>query len=178
MSEGGVDLTRWEKYGSMAAYASVLLDASLTWDSIEWIRSRTKLPIVLKGIVRADDAAKAVDHGVAGVWVSNHGGRQLDGCEATVHALPAVVEAVKDRAEVYVDGGVRRGTDVLKALALGARAVMVGRPVLWGLAAGGERGVRFVLDGLREELALSLALAGCPDLPSVDSGLIVRCDAT
>jgi 4-hydroxymandelate oxidase len=178
MSEGGVDLTRWEKYGSMAAYASALLDASLTWESIEWIRSRTKLPIVLKGIVRADDAAKAVDHGVAGVWVSNHGGRQLDGCEASVLALPAVVEAVKGRAEVYVDGGVRRGTDVLKALALGARAVMVGRPVLWGLAAGGERGVRFVLDGLREELALSLALAGCPDLRSVDSGLIVRCDAT
>ena len=178
VSEGGHDLTRWEKYGSMAAYASALLDASLTWDSIEWIRSRTRLPIVLKGIVRADDAKKAVDHGVAGVWVSNHGGRQLDGCEATVLALPSVVEAVNGGAEVYVDGGIRRGTDVLKAIALGARAVMVGRPVLWGLAAGGERGVRYVLDGLKEELALSLALAGCPDLRSVDAGLIVRCDAT
>ena len=178
MSEGGDDLTRWEKYGSMAAYASALLDASLTWESIAWIRSLTRLPIVLKGIVRADDAQKAVDHGVAGVWVSNHGGRQLDGCEATVLALPSVVEAVNGGAEVYVDGGIRRGTDVLKAIALGARAVMVGRPVLWGLAAGGERGVRYVLDGLKEELALSLALAGCPDLRSVDAGLIVRCDAT
>jgi 4-hydroxymandelate oxidase len=177
-SEGQADLLRWEKYGSMAAYASALLDASLTWESIEWIRSLTRLPIVLKGIVRADDAKRAVDHGVAGVWVSNHGGRQLDGCEATVLALPSVVEAVNGGAEVYVDGGIRRGTDVLKAIALGARAVMVGRPVLWGLAAGGERGVRHVLDGLREELALSLALAGCPDLRSVDSGLIVRCDAT
>jgi 4-hydroxymandelate oxidase len=165
------------RYGSLAAYASAQLDPSLTWESIEWFRSRTRLPIVLKGIARADDAARAVEHGTAGVWVSNHGGRQLDGCEAAVLALPAVVDAVKGSAEVYVDGGIRRGTDVVKAIALGARAVFVGRPPLWGLAAGGEAGVRHVLDLLREEVALSLALAGCPDLRSVDRGLVVRCDA-
>jgi 4-hydroxymandelate oxidase len=174
----GADLARWERYGSMAAYASALLDPSLTWETIAWIRKRTKLPIVLKGIARADDAARAVEHGAAGVWVSNHGGRQLDSCEATVLALPAVVEAVRGGAEVFVDGGIRRGTDVLKAIALGARAALVGRPILWGLAAGGERGVRYVLEMLKEELALSLSLAGCPDLRTVagDRGLVVRCD--
>jgi len=174
----GAELARWEQYGSMAAYASALLDPSLTWDTIAWIRKRTRLPLVLKGIARADDAARAVEHGAAGVWVSNHGGRQLDGCEASVLALPAVAAAVKEGAEVYVDGGVRRGTDVLKALALGARAVLVGRPTLWGLAAGGERGVRYVLELLREELALSLSLVGCPNLGAIDPGLIVRCDAS
>jgi len=172
----GAELARWERYGSMAAYASALLDPSLTWETIAWIRGRTRLPIVLKGIARADDAARAVDHGAAGVWVSNHGGRQLDGCEASVLALPAVVAAVRGGAEVFVDGGIRRGTDVLKALALGARAVMIGRPVLWGLAAGGERGVRYVLEMLREEVALSMSLAGCPDLKAVDRDLIVRCE--
>ena len=165
------------RYGSLAAYASAQLDPSLTWKSIEWFRSRTRLPVVLKGIARADDAARAVEHGAAGIWVSNHGGRQLDGCEASVLALPAVADAVKGAAEVYVDGGIRRGTDVVKAIALGARAVFVGRPPLWGLAAGGEAGVRHALDLLREEVALSLALAGCPDLRSVDRGLVVRCDA-
>jgi 4-hydroxymandelate oxidase len=169
-------MARWERYGSMAGYASALLDPSLTWETIAWIRKRTRLPIVLKGIARADDAARAVDHGAAGVWVSNHGGRQLDGCEASVLALSAVVAAVRGAAEVFVDGGFRRGTDVLKALALGARAVMIGRPVLWGLAAGGERGVRYVLEMLRDELALSLSLAGCPDLRAVDRDLIVRCE--
>lgn len=175
--DGPEDRAGLARYGSLAAYASAQLDPSLTWESIEWLRSRTRLPIVLKGIVRADDARRAVECGAAGIWVSNHGGRQLDGCEATVLALPAVASAVKDAAEVYVDGGIRRGSDVVKALALGARAVFVGRPVLWGLAAAGERGVRFVLDLLREEVALSLALAGCPDLRSADSSLVVRCDA-
>lgn len=163
------------RYGSMAAYASAQLDPSLTWDSIEWFRKRTSLPIVLKGIVRADDARRAVECGANGVWVSNHGGRQLDGCEATVLALPAVAEAVRGSAEVYLDGGIRRGSEVVKALALGARAVFVGRPVLWGLAAGGERGVRRVLELLREEVSLSLALAGCADLGSVDRSLVVSC---
>lgn len=164
-----------ERYGSLAAYASAQLDPSLTWESIEWFRKRTRLPIVLKGIARADDARRAVGCGADGVWVSNHGGRQLDGCEAAVLALPAVADAVGSGAEVYVDGGIRRGSEVVKALALGARAVFVGRPVLWGLAVGGERGVRRVLDLLREEVALSLALAGCADLRSADRSLVVSC---
>ncbi|HKQ18983.1 MAG TPA: alpha-hydroxy acid oxidase, partial [Candidatus Eisenbacteria bacterium] len=126
------------------------------------------------GIVRADDAARAVERGVAGIVVSNHGGRQLDGEEATILALPDVVSAVGDRAEVYVDGGIRRGTDVLKALALGARGVLVGRPVLWGLAAGGEPGAKRVLEMLRDELALSMALAGCPSLQAIDRSLVRR----
>lgn len=174
-AQEGPDRAGLERYGSLAAYASAQLDPSLTWQSIEWLRERTSLPIVLKGIVRADDAKRAVECGANGVWVSNHGGRQLDGCEAAVLALPAVAAAVDGAAEVYVDGGIRRGSEVVKALALGARAVFIGRPVLWGLAVGGERGVRRVLDLLGEEVALSLALAGCPDLRSVDRSLVVPC---
>jgi 4-hydroxymandelate oxidase len=163
---------RWDAHGSMAAYASRELDPSLTWESIAWLRRETRLPIVVKGVMRADDAARAMAAGVAGVWVSNHGGRQLDGAEAAILALPAVAEAVGARAEVYVDGGFRRGTDVLKALALGARAVMIGRPYLWGLAAGGERGVRRVLELMRDELEAGMALAGCPAVGAVDRSLV------
>jgi 4-hydroxymandelate oxidase len=157
----------------MAAYANEQLDPSLTWEAVDWIRRAARLPIVLKGVMRPDDAARAVDAGIAGVWVSNHGGRQLDAEEATILALSGVVEAVRGRAEVFIDGGFRRGTDVLKAVALGARAALVGRPCLWGLAAAGEEGVKRVLCLLREELALSMALAGAPDIPSVDRSLVV-----
>src|SRR5439155_5470331 len=124
-------------------------NVSLTWESLAWLRSLTSLPIVLKGILTAEDAALAVQHGVDGIIVSNHGGRQLDGVSASIEALPEVVEAVNGRCEVYLDGGVRRGTDILKALALGARAVLVGRPILWGLAASGVEGVSHVLELLR-----------------------------
>lgn len=148
------------------------LDPSLTWDVLAWLRSITRLPIVVKGILRGDDAARAVEHGVDAIAVSNHGGRQLDTAIAPIEALPEVVEAVAGRCEVYVDGGIRRGTDVLKALALGARAVFVGRPILWGLAVGGEQGVRHVLDLLRHELELDMALAGCPTLESIDRSLV------
>jgi 4-hydroxymandelate oxidase len=164
---------RWDAQGSMAAYANEQLDPSLTWEAVDWIRRAARLPIVLKGVMRPDDAARAVDAGIAGVWVSNHGGRQLDAEEATILALSGVVEAVRGRAEVFIDGGFRRGTDVLKAVALGARAALVGRPCLWGLAAAGEEGVKRVLCLLREELALSMALAGAPDIPSVDRSLVV-----
>jgi 4-hydroxymandelate oxidase len=164
---------RWDAQGSMAAYASEQLDPSLTWEAVDWLKRATRLPVLLKGIMRPDDAARAVDAGVAGVWVSNHGGRQLDAEEATILALPDVVEAVRGRADVFVDGGFRRGTDVMKALALGARGVMIGRPYLWGLAAAGEAGVRRVLELLRDELALSMALAGVPDIPSIDRSLVV-----
>ena len=147
--------------------------AALTWEDVAWLRSLTGLPVVLKGILHPEDAALAVEHGARGIVVSTHGGRQLDGLPASVEALPAVVEAVAGRAEVYLDGGIRRGTDALKALALGARAVFVGRPALWGLAVGGAAGVRRVLEMLREELELAMVLAGLPDLEAAGPGLIL-----
>ena len=139
-----------------------LVDTSLTWRDLEWLRSECSLPLVVKGVLTTEDALLACEHGAAGIVVSNHGGRQLDGVAATLDALPEVVDAAGGRAEVYLDGGVRRGTDVAKALALGARAVLVGRPALWGLAAGGEAGARHVLGLFREEILLTLVLLGCP----------------
>jgi isopentenyl diphosphate isomerase/L-lactate dehydrogenase-like FMN-dependent dehydrogenase len=134
---------------------------SLTWRDLEWIASESQMPVVLKGLLTREDALLAVEHGAAGVLVSNHGGRQLDGVAATLDALPEVVEAVAGRCEVYVDGGIRRGTDVLKALALGARAALVARPVAAGLALGGEAGVARVLEIFRAEIEVGLALLGC-----------------
>lgn len=145
---------------------------SFTWDILPWLRSITSLPVVLKGILTAEDAHLALEHGAAGIIVSNHGGRQLDSAVTTMEALPEVVEAVAGRCEVYVDGGVRRGTDILKALALGARAVLIGRPVLWGLAVNGEQGVSHVLHLLHTELELAMALAGCPGLGSITRALV------
>jgi isopentenyl diphosphate isomerase/L-lactate dehydrogenase-like FMN-dependent dehydrogenase len=136
------------------------LDASVSWRDLEWIAGYG-LPVVLKGVLTAEDARLAVDHGAAAVVVSNHGGRQLDGVPATIDALGEVCEAVGGRTEVLLDGGVRRGIDVLRALALGARAVLVGRAAIFGLAAAGEEGVSDVLRLLREEIALGLALLGC-----------------
>ncbi len=144
----------------------------LTWDVIPWLRSLTSLPIVLKGVLTAEDAARAVDVGVDGLIVSNHGGRQLDGVMPTIEALPEVVAAVAGRCEVYMDGGIRRGTDILKALALGARAVLIGRPVFWGLATDGEAGVRDILRILAEELLLAMRLAGRPTIASIDRSLV------
>lgn len=144
----------------------------LTWGVLPWLRSITTLPILLKGILTAEDARLAVGTGVAGIVVSNHGGRQLDGAIAPIEALPEVVEAVGGRCEVYVDGGVRRGSDVLKALALGAHAVLLGRPILWGLAVNGEEGVGHVLQLIRAELELAMALSGCPTLSSISRSLV------
>ena len=144
----------------------------LTWNVITRLRSLTSLPIVLKGILTAEDAARAAEAGVDGIIVSNHGGRQLDGVLPTIEALPEVVEAVGGHCEVYMDGGIRRGTDILKALALGARAVLIGRPVIWGLAVNGEAGVRGVLRILEEELLLAMRLAGRPTLSSIDRSLV------
>jgi len=138
-----------------------LVDPSLGWSDIERLAAGSEVPVLVKGLLRGDDAELAVEHGAAGVVVSNHGGRQLDGAMATIDALPEVAEAVGGRCEIIVDGGVRRGTDVLVALALGATAVQVGRPALWGLAADGEAGARRVLELLREELDVGLALLGC-----------------
>jgi isopentenyl diphosphate isomerase/L-lactate dehydrogenase-like FMN-dependent dehydrogenase len=150
------------------------VDPTLTWRDLEWIRSATGLPLVLKGIATREDALLAVEHGVDAVWVSNHGGRQLDGVAASIDALPEVAEAAAGRCEVYVDGGFRRGADVVKALALGARAAFVGRPVAAGLAVGGEAGVARVLELLRDEIELALGLVGCPRPDEVTRGHVQR----
>jgi 4-hydroxymandelate oxidase len=138
-----------------------LMEPALSWRSLEELASGCELPVLVKGVLGAEDAALAVEHGAAGVVVSNHGGRQLDRVAASGDALPEVVDAVQGRAAVLVDGGIRRGVDVAIALALGADAVLVGRPALWGLAVGGEDGARRVLELLRHELELGLALCGC-----------------
>jgi isopentenyl diphosphate isomerase/L-lactate dehydrogenase-like FMN-dependent dehydrogenase len=138
-----------------------LIESALEWDYVSELRERWQVPVIVKGLVTAEDAELACAHGAAAVVVSNHGGRQLDGMVASVDALPEVVEAVAGRAEVYLDGGVRRGTDVVTALALGARAVLVGRPAMYGLAFGGDKGVRQVLEILRDETENALALLGC-----------------
>lgn len=138
-----------------------LMDPALGWSDLEDLASECEVPVLVKGVLTGEDAALAVEHGAAGVLVSNHGGRQLDCVLASADALPEVVDAVGGRGAVLVDGGVRRGTDVAVALALGADAVLVGRPALWGLAVGGERGARRVLGLLRDELELALALCGC-----------------
>jgi 4-hydroxymandelate oxidase len=161
-----------EASGLMLHFRS-LHDAALTPKDIAWVRDVSGLPVVVKGIVRGDDADKAVEQGAEGIVVSNHGGRQLDTSIPSITALPEVVDAVGGRAEVYVDGGIRRGTDVLKALALGARAVLVGRPVLWGLAVNGEAGVRDVLELLRQELDLAMALAGTRNVSEITRDLVV-----
>jgi isopentenyl diphosphate isomerase/L-lactate dehydrogenase-like FMN-dependent dehydrogenase len=137
------------------------IDPSLTWDDLAELRALAPLPLVLKGIQTGEDALLAVEHGADAIVVSNHGGRQLDAVAPTATLLPEIVEAVGGRVEVYVDGGIRRGSDVVKALALGARAVLAGRAPLWGLASDGEAGARRVLELLRDEIELALALCGC-----------------
>jgi isopentenyl diphosphate isomerase/L-lactate dehydrogenase-like FMN-dependent dehydrogenase len=149
-------------------------ERTLDWGDLAWIRSLAPLPLVLKGVVAAEDARLAVEAGVDAIVVSNHGGRQLDGTLPSVEALPEIVDAVDGRLEVYLDGGVRRGTDVLKALALGARAVLVGRPLLWGLAVDGEAGVRRILDMLRLELENAMAIAGCGSIAEITPALVRR----
>ena len=160
------NLTRYvDTYGE--AVTSDLHAFQLTWTDLEWLRSLTDLPLVLKGVMTGEDAALACEHGVDAVWVSNHGGRQLDRAPATVDVLEECVAAVAGRAEVYVDGGIRRGTDVLTALALGARAVFAGRPWLYALATGGEDGVVEAVDLLRAELETAMGLLGTPTLADV-----------
>lgn len=172
-SSGSVPLPTGHGESGLANHFATGIEAGLTWRDVEWLRSITRLPVVIKGIVRGDDAARAVDHGAAGVIVSNHGGRQLDTAIASVRALPEVAEAVDGRAEVLLDGGVRRGTDVIKAIALGARAVLVGRPVVWGLAAAGEAGAHRVLELLHAEVDLAMALCGCVSVTDISRDLVV-----
>ncbi|XP_074844561.1 2-Hydroxyacid oxidase 1 [Carettochelys insculpta] len=158
----------------LAVYVAQAIDPSIKWEDIQWLRQLTSLPIVAKGILRADDAKEAVKHGVNGILVSNHGARQLDGVPATIDVLPEIVEAVEGEVEVFLDGGVRKGTDVLKALALGARAVFIGRPVIWGLVYQGEEGAKEVLQMLKEEFQLAMALSGCQSVKGIDRTLVRR----
>ena len=157
---------------ALTNWVSTLQTPTLNWDDIAWLRSLAPMPMFLKGVVRADDARHAADLGVEGIWVSNHGGRQLDTAIASLDALPEIAAAVGDRTTIVVDGGVRRGTDVLKALALGAHAVAVGRPQLWGLAADGSNGVRRVLEMLRDELSLAMALSGSRSIGEITPDLL------
>lgn len=169
---GYAHVPRTDGESGLAAYFADLLDPSLTWEAIEWLRTITSLPVLVKGIVRADDAARAIAAGAAGVVVSNHGGRQLDSSPATIDVVGRVVDRVAGRGEVLLDGGIRRGADVIKAIAYGARAVLVGRPVLWGLAANGREGVSLALGILRRELDLAMALCGCPTVASITRDLV------
>jgi 4-hydroxymandelate oxidase len=154
---------------ALAAHATEEFDQTLSWAHLDWLRAHTSLPIVLKGILTGADAARAVDCGVDAIIVSNHGGRQLDRVPATLSALPEVVAAGAGRCPVLVDGGVRDGGDVFAALALGASAALVGRPVLWSLCAEGADGVSGLLDSLREDLAHTMRLAGRPRLADIDA---------
>ena len=150
---------------------------SLTWDDLPFLRERTKLPIVLKGILHPDDARRAIDAGMDGILVSNHGGRQVDGAIATIEALPGVVGAVEGRVPVLLDSGVRGGADMFKALALGASAVCIGRPYLWGLAVGGEAGVREVIRNYVADFDLTMGLAGCRSIEEIGPETLIRTPA-
>jgi isopentenyl diphosphate isomerase/L-lactate dehydrogenase-like FMN-dependent dehydrogenase len=146
--------------------------AQLTWPFVDELRAYAKVPVLIKGVLTGEDAKLAIEHGAAGIVVSNHGGRYLDGAPSTIEVLPEIVEAVQSRIPVLLDGGVRRGTDVLKALALGAKAVLVGRPPLWGLGAFGQPGVTRVLEMLQTELALDMGLSGIPNLAAITRNLV------
>ena len=162
---------------TLAGVANRQVDASIAWADLAWFRSLWSGPLLLKGVMTVADARKALEHGVDGVVVSNHGGRQLDGTRATIEALPEIADAVGHRMEVLLDGGVRRGADVVRALALGAKAVMVGRPYLYGLASGGQSGVRRALEIFTREIDHVLALSGVPRVADLEPSLVRRADS-
>jgi len=163
-----------EEGSGLARYVNWQFDQTLTWKDIEWICDHTRLPVLLKGVLHPEDARLAADHGAAGVIVSNHGGRQLDTVPASIDALAEIVATVDGRVEVFVDGGIRRGTDVVKAIALGAKAVGVGRPIIWGLAVDGDQGVKRVLEILRREFDVAMALCGCSRVAEINKDLLIR----
>ena len=175
----GLTLKNFEAFHTTQAaailpYVNAQFDPALTWDDLTWLISLTPLPVWVKGILRGDDAKRALDCGVAGIIVSNHGGRQLDTAVTSIDALPEVVAAVGTHMDVLADGGIRRGTDIVKALALGARAILVGRPILWGLAVAGQAGVERVLAILQGEFDTALALCGCASVADIGPDLLVR----
>jgi len=157
---------------ALARFVNTLFDPSLTWGAVDWLCSLTRLPVLTKGVMTGPDARLAVEHGASGVMVSNHGGRQLDGIPSTCEALPEVAEAVGGAVPITVDGGIRRGTDVIRAIALGATAVLVGRPYLWALAVGGEQGVDSMFGMLRRELEVAMALLGRPSIATLDASVL------
>jgi len=158
--------------GTGSPISAFLNQPSINWTDLAWVGAASPLPVLIKGVVRADDAKRALDEGCAGLWVSNHGGRQLDTSIPTATALPEIVAAAEGRVPVIVDGGIRRGTDILKAIAMGATAAAIGRPQLWGLTVGGQSGVERVLELLRDELSLAMALAGSRSIAEIDASLI------
>ncbi|XP_012528234.1 hydroxyacid oxidase 1 [Monomorium pharaonis] len=155
-------------------YVTALFDPSLSWDDVKWLRSITTLPIILKGILTVEDARLAVETGVDGIIVSNHGARQIDSVPASIEVLPEISKAVGDKIEVYMDGGVTQGIDVLKALALGAKMVFLGRPMLWGLVHSGEKGAREILEIMRKEIDLAFALSGCSSVKDVTHDMVIH----
>ncbi|KAK1133053.1 hypothetical protein K0M31_014416 [Melipona bicolor] len=161
-----------ESGSGLNEYVMGLFDASVTWNDIQWLKSITKLPLVLKGILTPEDALLAIEYGAAAIVVSNHGARQIDTIPASIEALSEITKAVNGRIEIYMDGGVRQGVDVLKALALGAKMVFVGRPMLWGLSRNGENGARAVLEVFRKEIDLAFALTGCATVDDVARDMI------
>ena len=160
------------KGSGLAAYVRSNFKEDLGFDDLDWLCGSTQLPVVVKGICRGDDARRAAERGAKAIVVSNHGGRQLDTAPATCEVLPYVVDAAGELCEIYVDGGIRRGSDVLKAIAFGARAVLVGRPVLWGLCVAGEQGATNVLEILRRELDEAMLLCGCAKLGDIDRSIL------
>ncbi|CAL4061524.1 unnamed protein product, partial [Meganyctiphanes norvegica] len=155
-------------------YVVSLFDPSLTWDDIAWLKKLTKLPIVLKGILTAEDAILGVEAGAAAIWVSNHGARQVDQVPPTISVLPEIMKAVRDKCEVYIDGGFTQGTDIFKALALGAQMVFLGRPLLWGLACEGEDGAYNILNILKRELSSAMLLSGCATVKDITKDMVIR----
>jgi len=172
MPTGREQMPKKEGESGLAAYVAWQFDQTLSWKDIDWLCGRSKIPVLLKGVMHPGDARLAIDHGAAGVIVSNHGARQLDTVPATIDALPAVVEAVDGKIEVLIDGGIRRGTDVFKAIALGAKAVAVGRPIIWGLAVNGQAGAKHVLDLLRKDFELAMKLCGCTTIQEITKDFI------
>jgi len=162
----------WQMSSDAPRGVNTLVDRAATWSYVDWLAAHTPLPLLVKGIMTAEDARLCAEHGVRAIIVSNHGARQLDTTFASIEVLPEVVEAVDGKCEVYLDGGIRRGTDVLKALALGARAVLIGRPLFWGLAVDGEAGVQAVLRMLRDELEMAMGMCGRPTITSIDRSLL------
>ncbi|CAH1774543.1 unnamed protein product [Owenia fusiformis] len=173
MSSGGFGFTPLHELPNLKEFGKIEYhDPSASWEYVDWLKTITNLPIVIKGILTAESANEAIQHGADGIIVSNQGARHLDGMVASIEALPEVAKAINGRCEVYLDSGIRRGTDIIKALALGARAVFVGRPILWGLACGGEAGVDRVLTLLEDELSNAMALCGVAKVADIDNSLV------
>ncbi|WP_193195739.1 alpha-hydroxy acid oxidase [Nostoc sp. MG11] len=168
----GLDISHETGESGLFTYFAQQLNPAVTWRDLEWLQSISPLPLVLKGILRDDDAVRAVESGARAIIVSNHGGRQLDGAIASLDVLAEIVAAADGKAEVLLDGGIRRGTDIIKAIALGAKAVLIGRPILWGLAVAGQVGVSHVISLLQDELNVAMALSGCAKLQDIDSSFV------